>query len=610
MQKSARKPSLRRLPAILRIAFLAAPLPAAGYLVLTVLGGAVPTALAWSTKGLLDKIARGAGSDGIVRQAFLLALLGVASALAPRLARHCQAMTQRATRLWMRDRLFRALNEVRDISWFEDPVSMDRVQLALNASTTAPEVLLAGCLSALQGALIAVGLLGSLWVISPVVFLLLTVAALPVLAGQLLLSREQTRLEEDTVQASRREVFYRMLITGLDAVKEVRIFGLGDFFRERMNRETRSIHLAQQRVDTRQLLRQAVLAVLSAVVVGGCVVWSAAEAADGRLGIGDLSVFIAAAAGVQGAVLQTATGIGDGYKSLLAFESYRAVTGVRAAGAAKATGPVGEPVRLDGDIEVRDLWFRYSDEGDWVLRGVDLTIPAGRSLALVGVNGAGKSTLVKLLCGLYEPTRGSISVGGRDIRTVPAGDHQLGVGAIFQDYMSYDLSAAENIGLGDLGRLEDRAAIRAAAGRAGADGFLESLPDGYDTLLSRIFFAGDAAGGRSRGTHLSGGQWQRLAVARGLMKRRSHLVILDEPSSGLDAEAEAALHEALLDDAAGTTRLLISHRLGAVKAADAIAVLEQGRIGALGDHRALMAAGGTYHRLFTVQAAGYADAAV
>ncbi|MEV8100270.1 ABC transporter ATP-binding protein [Kitasatospora sp. NPDC085879] len=609
MQASARKPGgdPRLLLAIVRIALLAAPLPAIGYLFLTVLGGAIPTAIAWSTKGLMDGIASGAAMAGIVRQASILALLGVASALTPRLARHYQSLTQRAARLWMRDRLFRALNDIRDISWFENPASMDRVQLALKASTTSPEVLLGACLSALQGILVAGGLLSSLWIISPVVFLLLAAASLPMLVSQLMLSREQTRLERDTVEASRREVFYRMLITSLDAIKETRIFGLGDFFRERMNRETFSIHVQEQRVEARQLRRQALLSMLSAAIVGTCVVWSAARAADGRLSIGDLSVFITATAGVQGAVLQVATAIGDGYKSLLAFDSFRMIT---VAMPSHTPAPAREIQRLAGAIEVKDLWFRYADDGDWILRGVDLTIPAGGSLALVGVNGAGKSTLVKLLCGLYQPTRGSILVGGRDIRTVPAGDYQLGVGAIFQDYMCYDLTVAENIGLGDLAGLEDRQAVRMAACQAGADGFLDALPDGYDTMLSRIFFAGDAAGGRSRGVHLSGGQWQRLAVARGLMKRRSHLMILDEPSSGLDAEAEAELHNQMLRDSAGMTRLLISHRLGTVKDADTIAVLEDGRITALGDHRTLMAAGGTYHRLFTVQAAGYADAAI
>lgn len=607
---------------ILRVAFSAAPLPAFGYLSFTVLGGLAPTAVAWSTKGLLDAIVGGATTAGIVWQASILALLGVASALTPQLARHCQSITQRAARLWMRDRLFRALDGIRDISWFENPRSMDHVQLALKASTTSPEVLLGACLSTLQGVLVAAGLLGSLWAISPVIFLLLAAASLPVLLSRLISSREQIRLEGDTVQASRREVFYRMLITSIDAVKEVRVFGLGDFFRERMNSETRSIHREEQRFDTRQLKRQAALSVLSAVIVGASVVWSAARAAAGALSIGDLSVFIAAAAGVQAAVLQIATGIGDGYKSLLAFGSYRAITDadpgpdrtpalslVRDAEGREASDAPTLPERapLQGDIEVKDLWFRYGDNGDWVLRGVDLTIPAGGSLALVGVNGAGKSTLVKLLSGLYRPTRGTILVGGRDIRTVPAEDYQRGVGAIFQDYMCYDLTAAENIGLGDLSRLDDRPAVRAAARKAGADDFLGALPDGYETLLSRIFFAGDAAAQRRQGAHLSGGQWQRLAVARGLMKRRTHLVILDEPSSGLDAEAEAALHDQLLRESEGATRLLISHRLGTVKDADAIAVLEDGVITARGDHSALMAAEGTYHRLFTLQAAGYAD---
>ncbi|WBP91399.1 ABC transporter ATP-binding protein [Kitasatospora cathayae] len=596
----------RLLIPVLRFAFRAAPIPAAGYLAFSALGGVIPTAVAWATKGLLDGLATAPGGSAseILRKSSFLAALGVASAVLPRLARYWQTRTQRAARLWLRDQLFQALNRLRDITWFENPVSLDRIQLALNASTTSPELLLGAVVSSFQAVITIVGLLGSLWIISPVVFGLIALSSLPVVFSQLMQSREQIGLAERTVQASRREIFYRSVITSVNAVKEIRIFGLGDFFRERMNDETRSINRAEERLELRSVRRQAALAMFSAVIVGACVVWSATRVADRQVSIGDLSVFIAAAAGVQGAVLQLATGIGDGYRSLLAFENYQRIV---------TTAPVAEdsPTRmapLSGDIEVNDLWFRHSEDTDWILKGVNLRLAAGKATALVGLNGAGKSTLVKLLCGLYEPTRGSILVGGRDIRTLPRQEYQRGITAIFQDYMCYDLTAAQNISLGDLDRFNDRAAVRAAAVKAGADEYLAELPNGYDTMLSRIFFAGDSATNRVSQVHLSGGQWQRVAVARGLMRHDSYLVILDEPSSGLDAEAEASLHEELLRGSAGSTRLLISHRLSAVKDADAIAVIVDGRIAELGDHRELMAVGGTYHRLFTLQASGYADA--
>ena len=596
----------RTLLSVLQFAVRAAPLAASGYLLFSVFGGILPTVVAWTTRGLLNGLTQPGGkSSDVADQALFLAALGVLSALVPRLARYCQSKTQRASRLWLRDQLFRSLNRVRTISWFEDPVAMDRIQLALNASNSAPETLLGAVLSSFQATITIVGLLGSLWLISPAVFGLITLASLPSVISQLLHSREQIGVAERTVQATRREVAYRSLITSINAIKEIRIFGLGDFFRERMNAETQAVNAEEERLESRSVRRQALLAAASAVTVGVCVVWSALRAAHGQVTIGDLSVFMTAAAGMQSAVLQLATGIGDSYRSLLAFDNYQQILA-----ATPLTEQHSTAMALSGDIEIKDLWFRYSDDADWILKGVSLRLPQGRSTALVGLNGAGKSTLVKLLCGLYEPTRGTVTVGGTDVAAMPRHDYQRGITAIFQDYMSYDVTASENIALGDLERFTDRGAVREAARKAGADDFLSDLPDGYDTLLSRVFFAGDATRRATRQVHLSGGQWQRVAVARGLMKRQRHLVILDEPSSGLDAEAEAALHQQVLHDAASSTRLLISHRLSAIKDADRIAVLQEGRITELGDHRELMAAKGTYHRLFTLQAKGYADALV
>jgi ATP-binding cassette subfamily B protein len=254
-------------------------------------------------------------------------------------------------------------------------------------------------------------------------------------------------------------------------------------------------------------------------------------------------------------------------------------------------------------IELRDVWFRYSEDHPWALRGVNLHIPHGTAVALVGRNGAGKSTLVKLLCRFYDPTHGAILWDGVDIRDVDVDDLRQRIGAVFQDYMSYDMTAAENIALGDLDAFNDARRIRAAAQRAGIHATLARLPHGYDTLLSRMFFMGDD--NPESGVVLSGGQWQRLALARAFLRARRDLMILDEPSAGLDAEAEHEIHASLRRYRGGQTSLLISHRLGAVRDADHIVVLHDGRVVEHGDHRTLMAGGGHYARLFTMQARGY-----
>jgi ATP-binding cassette subfamily B protein len=266
--------------------------------------------------------------------------------------------------------------------------------------------------------------------------------------------------------------------------------------------------------------------------------------------------------------------------------------------------------RLSQGIRFTNVWFRYSDDHPWILRGLDLFIPAGKAVAIVGLNGAGKSTLVKLLCRFYDPERGSITWDGVDLRLVRPEDLRQRLTGVFQDHMSYDMSAADNISIGFVAAREDEARIRGAAQRAGIDDKLSSLPRGYDTLLSRMFFSEEDRDDPETGVQLSGGQWQRTALARAMFRGYRDLMILDEPSASLDPEAEADMHARIRRQRDGATSVLISHRLNTVRDADHIIVLEHGTIVESGPHHELMAAGGRYAGLFRLQAQGYAEAAV
>ncbi|NUT53327.1 MAG: ABC transporter ATP-binding protein [Saccharothrix sp.] len=592
-----------RAVAACSLAVTAAPGTFTLYLLLTLVGGALPVIGAWLTKLVLDHLAAGAQAGGLITLATGLGLVGAAVAIAPQVSKYLRGELERAVGLIAQDRLFESVEGFVGLSRFEDPRFLDRLRIAQQAGGHSPNQAIDGILGTGRSAITIGGFVGTLLLLSPVMTVLVLLCGVPALAAQASLSRRRARMFWDIGPAERREIFYGQLLTDVAAAKEIRLFGIGAFLRGRMSAQRHSTNAAKRAVDREEVRVQTGLGLLAAVVAGGGLVWAVWEARQGRLTIGDITVFTAAVIGVQSALTALAAEVARANQALLMFDHHLAVT---AAGPdlPLAAGPVTLPPLRHG-IELHDVWFRYSDEHPWVLRGVTLTIPHGRALALVGLNGAGKSTLVKLLCRLYDPTRGTIRWDGVDIRDVDPGELRRRIGAVFQDYMDYDLTAAENIGLGDLGSMDDRQRITAAGRQAGVHDTITGLPSGYDTLLSRIFFTGADKDDPETGVVLSGGQWQRLALARAFLRHRCDLMILDEPSAGLDAQAEHDVHASLRRHRAGRTSLLISHRLGAVRDADEIVVLGGGRVVERGGHDALIGAGGEYARLFALQASGY-----
>jgi ATP-binding cassette, subfamily B, bacterial len=257
----------------------------------------------------------------------------------------------------------------------------------------------------------------------------------------------------------------------------------------------------------------------------------------------------------------------------------------------------GLPAR---SIRFEDVRFSYPGTSLDVLDGFDLELRAGESLAIVGSNGAGKTTLVKLLARMYDPLEGRITIDGVDLREIEPGGWQRQIGAIFQDFTRYELTVTENVGFGARHLLDDRDALRAAAARAGALELIETLPNGWDTVLSRQV---------EGGTDLSGGEWQRIALARALLAvdGGARVLVLDEPTANLDARAETELYDSFLSLTSGVTTLVISHRFSTVRKADRIAVVRGGRVVELGTHDELVALGGRYARMFRLQAARFQE---
>src|SRR6266542_3621673 len=563
---------------------------------------------AWLTKSVLDRLtAADTPLTPLLAAAAGLAATGVVLAVVPHAVSYTATELERRVALLARERLYTAVNALPGLSKLEDPAFQDRLQLAEQGSRSGPGRLVTSLVGAGQAAVSLSGFIATLVALSPVTAAVVLASALPAFLVQLSLSRAQAAMLWRTGHGQRREVFYARLLSTPYAAKEVRLFGLGTFFRDRMLSELTAVNAEHRRLGRRQVRAHGALALLAATVAGAGLVWVISQAKAGALTVGGVAVFVAAVAGVQGALANGVQHAATAHHGLLLFEHYQTVLTIDPDVPVPAR-PHAVPVLRHG-IALHDVWFRYSADHPWVLRGVDLFIPHGRTVALVGLNGAGKSTLVKLLCRFYDPTRGAIEWDGIDVREVDPARLRERIGAVFQDFSAYDLTAAENIGVGDLAALDDRSRIEAAARRAGAHDMVTGLPRGYDTLLTRVFFQGSDADDPQTGVLLSGGQWQRVALARALLRDGRDLMILDEPSAGLDAQAEYEVHAALRAHRAGRTALLISHRLSAVRDADLIVVLADGRVVEQGSHAELMAMQGRYAELFEVQARGYADLA-
>ena len=401
----------------------------------------------------------------------------------------------------------------------------------------------------------------------------------------------------DTTEVFRRSGYIRDLALRPAAAKETRVFGLGPWLGTRFRDEwARAMSIARDDRSRHRWVVFAAVMVHGAVTLGAYVVVGYAGVHH-QITLGHLTVLLGAVQGVSGVMtindswLRVAMGAAA-VPRVLALE--RRVAALPPARGVDGSDLPKRSIRFEG------VHFAYPGSERSIYRGLDLEIEAGRSLAVVGRNGAGKTTLVKLLTRLYEPDQGRILVDGLELARLDPGSWQRRVTAIFQDFVRYELPVYDNVELTGPGQAPERERLSAAARRAGALDLVDTLPAGWDTVLSRQY---------DNGVDLSGGQWQRIALARAMAAEGAGVLVLDEPSANLDVRAEADLYDRFLDLTRGRTTILISHRFSTVRRADRIIVLEDGRVVEDGSHDTLMAAGGRYAEMFSLQAARFQDEA-
>ncbi|MFD0206654.1 MULTISPECIES: ABC transporter ATP-binding protein [Saccharothrix] len=451
------------------------------------------------------------------------------------------------------------------------------------------------------GLVLAVVLTAVLLAVQNPWLLLLPVAAVPPLLAGRVAERVLDRARTATAEPTRTALNLFHLATSARLAGELRVSGVRDELRARhhalWDKATRGLWRAHL---TATWIRAAGQVVFALAYIAG-VLLVVRDAIAGRRGVGDVVLVIVLAAQVNQQVATAVTLLQDLQRMAGA---YRRLTEAAAwaIGPDQAPATHSPPRRLNDGISLDGVAFTYPGTDVAVLREVDLHLPAGATVAIVGENGAGKSTLVKLLCGFYRPSEGRILVDGVDLWGMPIEEWRARIAAGFQDFVRYEFAAQQVVGLGDLPRVSSEPAVRAALDRADAAGVVDELPEGLRTRLGKSY---------ADGAELSGGQWQKLALGRAMMREAPLLLVLDEPTSALDPEAEHVLFQRYAEHAkrvaarTGGITVFVSHRFSTVRMADLIIVVGDGRVVEIGDHGTLVGRGGLYAELFALQARSY-----
>jgi ATP-binding cassette subfamily B protein len=582
----------------LRLTWQTSPSLACWFMLLTLLAGALPGAIAYVSKLLVDAVVHAAGTSQMVDRQHVFAVVALEAGLVATMAGLQKGLS--ACESLLRALLSQRVNQIilekalqLSLRHFEDSKIYDQLTQARQRASTRPLSLVQRTFGLAQNALSLLTFGALLVGFSPWAVLLLVLAGLPLFIVEAVFSGEAFRLFKWQSPETRQRAYLEWVLSNDAAVKEVKLFHLGPLLLERFNAIFERLYKQDRDLTVRRSLWGFLLGLVSIASLYGAYVWVVGAAVSKAITLGDMTMYLMVFKQGQSAVTASLSAIGAMYEDNLYLSNLYEFLDEpvdEVMGSVTVGSKPGDGVRFE------NVSFRYPEAKEDALQGINLHLRPGEKLAVVGENGSGKTTLIKLLTRLYLPSQGRILLDGTPLEDWKIEALRDRIGVIFQDFNRFQLLLGENIGAGDVEHFDDKERWAMAAHKGLAEDFIDKLPNGYETQLGRWF---------RNGRELSGGQWQKVALSRAFMRTRADIVVLDEPTSAIDAEAETRIFEHFREATANQMAILISHRFSTVRMADEIVVMENGRITEQGTHEQLVARHGRYAKLFELQAAGY-----